>query len=1105
MHRRRWAGVVAGGILAAMLAVPSGGAVAASAPAAGVAGAIPTMPTAAHTTITLVTGDKVTLTGVDQVSVERDPARTGITFTTIRRPDGHILIIPSDAAPLLAAGQVDLRLFDVTELARQEAGESVPLLVAYQGKESDTTAKLKRAGATVTRRIPGARTLAVRGTGVKLWRQVTGTRGLATGVTGLWLDARLHVTLDVSVPQIGAPTAWAAGYDGTGVTIGIVDTGVDWSHIDLWGQVIQARTFVGGSEYGDTVGHGTHVASTMVGSGVGSGGSYKGVAPGAKLLVAKVCLAADNCPTSAILEGMEWVASAGAKVVNVSLGGSPTNGIDPMEAAVESLTTQYGTLFVIAAGNTGAEEAVGSPATAPSALAVGAVDKSNNLASFSSRGPNPDGYTIKPEITAPGVGIVAAASPSGPNASSTYVSMSGTSMATPHVTGSAALLAQQHPQWTGTQLKGALVGAALRNPAIAVAAQGAGRVDVARVIAQSVQADPPTVTFGTPDDGTALTRTITYRNLGSTPETLSLDVAAENPQRGLAPDGMFQLSATSVTVPANGSASVVLTANPALGTMDGFYSGRILAHGADDTRVTTPFGLHRVGEAHTLTLSHLDRTGAQAAYYTTLVLDTFGRVHFVATNTPGTLTVRLPKDVYLVATNIFTGAGNSETTILRVPRFSLDGDTSLVMDARLGQPVNITVPDTAARKYLTEVSGQLELTDGRVLALGSVAWTPTVYSGLVRDDPTIGAYRVKVAAHLYHPGPDGTELNAPTIYHLAWFDLGAWPVGFTRTVAAGSLATVESRYAAQVAGSTGYSTTFPQPSQTGFQVSFGYGMPMTLPFTRDEVFNADGGVKWNTEFEEYTADNRVLADLGSGLIAYSGGQHIVETWNKPVYAPQLAGPLYPANWVVRTGDVLGGWVPLWGDSSGHYGFSEAQTASASSLKLFKDGVLVGQETSIASQQPWQFAVPAGNGTYRLEVSAVRGAPATLGTRSTVAWTFASSHVDPSIWTRQPLWSVTLAPPVDATSTAPAGADLTIPLTVAAQPGASVSGLRSVTVAYSTDDGATWANATVTGSGSAYAATVHHPSAAGFVSLRVTALDWAGNSVEETLIRTYRIG
>nr|BFF18134.1 hypothetical protein GCM10025730_16550 [Promicromonospora thailandica] len=140
-----------------------------------------------------------------------------------------------------------------------------------------------------------------------------------------------------------------------------------------------------------------------------------------------------------IIAGMEWGA-ANADIVSMSLGDSSLNdGTDPMAQALNVLSEETGALFVVAAGNSYTEGSLGSPGTADAALTVGAVDDDDVRADFSSYGPRVGDHAIKPDLTAPGVGIVAARSQQSGGAGS-YVSMNGTSMATPHVAGAAAIV-----------------------------------------------------------------------------------------------------------------------------------------------------------------------------------------------------------------------------------------------------------------------------------------------------------------------------------------------------------------------------------------------------------------------------------------------------------------------------------------------------------------------------------------------------------------------------------------------------------------------------------------------------------------------------------------
>ncbi|CAM5233694.1 hypothetical protein SCYAM73S_08173 [Streptomyces cyaneofuscatus] len=260
-------------------------------------------------------------------------------------------------------------------------------------------------------------------------------------------------------------TAWAAGFDGTGTKVAVLDTGIDTGHPDLAGKVAAEQDFSGAGSPGDKFGDGTHVASTVAGSGAKSGGKYKGVAPGARLLNGKVLDDWGEGSDSGIIAGMEWAVAQGADVVNLSLGGTDLPGIDPLEETVNRLSAESDTLFVIAAGNEGlGERTVGSPGSAASALTVGAVDKSDVLADFSSRGPRVGDSGVKPDLTAPGVAITAASAAGSvlaehyPSDIPGYLTIDGTSMATPHVAGAAAILAQQHPDWSGERIKAVLTG-----------------------------------------------------------------------------------------------------------------------------------------------------------------------------------------------------------------------------------------------------------------------------------------------------------------------------------------------------------------------------------------------------------------------------------------------------------------------------------------------------------------------------------------------------------------------------------------------------------------------------------------------------------------------
>jgi subtilisin family serine protease len=538
-----------GAALAATLVVPGTGFAAAESPPPAIAVTAKAPSSGSATKVTLVTGDVVTVTTAD--------GKLAVTVT------------PPEAEPMIASGKLDQQLFNVTGLVAQGYDDarsgSIPLIVEYAGAKAKAVAPSVPRGAKVKRSLPsirGAAVTAAKAQAATFWDSVDDAKPrLSGGIERIWLDGKLHALLDKSVPQIGAPDAWQAGYDGSGVKVAILDTGVDLNHPDLAGKIVASQSFVAGESVQDGHGHGTHVASTVAGSGAASGGKYKGVAPGAELVVGKVLSDGGTGSESDIIAGMDWAAHSGAKVVSMSLGASARpRETDPLANAVDTLTAQTGVLFTIAAGNEGpGATTVGSPGIAASALTVGAVDADDAVTDFSSRGPIADGG-LKPEITAPGAGIVAARASGttmGRPVDDNYTGASGTSMATPHVAGAAAILAQQHPDWTSTRLKSQLISTAKTSADSSVYLQGAGRVDVSRAVGQTVSGSG-VVDFGLRPFGAKdpVVKQLTYTNDGDQPVTLSL---ARKVAGTAVPDGTFQLGADSVTVPAHGTADVSVT------------------------------------------------------------------------------------------------------------------------------------------------------------------------------------------------------------------------------------------------------------------------------------------------------------------------------------------------------------------------------------------------------------------------------------------------------------------------------------------------------------------------------------------------------------------
>ncbi|MFE7437704.1 S8 family serine peptidase [Streptomyces tendae] len=703
---RRGATLLSAGLVIALL--PAGPAAAQDPPPdpahSRTAGARTAGAAGAARTVTLVTGDRVTVAdlggGRKTVTVERPEGATGAVRTS--SSGGRTTVVPDEALPYLRDGSLDQRLFDVGELLEQgladsETGE-LPLIVTYgKGARAATPRGVER-----TRSLPSVRGAAVEADkGREFWREFT--RGGA-GVDGVWLDGRVTADMAESNAQIGTPDAWEAGLTGKGVTVAVLDSGVDAGHPDLAGRIARSKSFIPGEEVADRHGHGTHVTSTVGGSGAASDGKEKGVAPGATLAVGKVLDDEGFGSESEIIAGMEWAArDVDADIVSMSLGSTePSDGTDPMAEAVNTLSRETGALFVIAAGNTGAPSSIGSPGAADAALTVGAVDSADQAAWFTSAGPRYRDNALKPDLSAPGVGILAARSRLA-EGSGDYTSMDGTSMATPHIAGVAALLAEEHPDWTGARLKDALMSTSKELDA-SVYQLGAGRVSVPEAVGADVTATGSADLgfYSWPYDANEpVTRTVTYTNSSDTDVELKLSV------RG-APEGVATLADTTLTVPAHGTASTTLTGDGSKAPV-GNTSGQVVAADASGkTLAHTAFGLVKEDERYTLTVRVKDRSGAATPADLTVQQLTEGVDPFPAhVGDSGTLELRLPRGTYSLSSFLDVrgshGADSLGLGFLAAPEVVVDRDREITLDGRELREISADVRKrTETRQLLME-------------------------------------------------------------------------------------------------------------------------------------------------------------------------------------------------------------------------------------------------------------------------------------------------------------------------------------------------------------------------------------------------------------------
>ena len=281
-----------------------------------------------------------------------------------------------------------------------------------------------------------------------------------TSLNGLLLNPNVvGVEFDAEVQALGKPApsqpaqtlpwgvdridAELSTHSGLGVTVCVVDTGIDKDHPDLQANLAGGRNFVAKgvtvdpTKWDDDNGHGTHVAGTV--AALDNTIGVVGVAPSASLLAAKVLNRQGSGYLSDVIAGVDWCVQSGAKVVSMSLGSS--SDVQAFHDAVDAAYAA-GALLVAAAGNDYGG-AVSYPAAYSSVVAVSATDKSDNLAAFSNVGP-------EVELAAPGVSVLSTWKDGG------YATASGTSMSTPHVSGVAALAWEANPLFSNVEVRALL-------------------------------------------------------------------------------------------------------------------------------------------------------------------------------------------------------------------------------------------------------------------------------------------------------------------------------------------------------------------------------------------------------------------------------------------------------------------------------------------------------------------------------------------------------------------------------------------------------------------------------------------------------------------------
>lgn len=1076
-------------------------------------------------TVTLITGDVVTVT----TSAGEQPVTTASIVAAPRPGDAQVafqqahdgerlFVVPSDAATLVSRGVLDRRLFDVTGLV--EAGltgeDGTRLIVQLTGEslggqqpdESFLHGVAQEAGLDVVRSLTSIDAVSTSVTGDEGLNLVgalgagpgTATSDAASTIERVWLDAPVRSTDAESMPQIGAPQAWDAGFTGAGVTVAVLDTGIDTTHPDLEGQVVLEGNFSESPDTVDRAGHGTHVAGIVAGTGAVDP-LMRGVAYEASLINTKVLDDQGSGWESDIIAGMEWSAQEGADILNLSLG-VPfgfTDGTDPGSLAVNAVSEEYGVLVAVAAGNDGyaGPGSVTTPGAADLALTVGAVDKADVWADFSGQGPRTGDSALKPDIVAPGVDIIAARAAEGflgDPVDEHYTSMSGTSMATPHVAGAAALLAQAQPELTGQELKSVLMGSA-ESVGDTVWREGAGRVYLPTALDAQLVGEPASLSYGIfafpQDELEPDTRTLTYRNDGDADLTVALttELADEAGSDGTA---AVSLSETSLTIPAGGTGTVEVTITP--GQVDvGRWGGVVLATDDEGRQTRTTVGFENEPLKYDLTIRATDRNG-EPGQTDAAVLNVEDASIFAEIGVPvdGETTIRVEPGRYSVTGYIpewdESGEWPELTTLSGVyhPQLEIAGDTVVELDARDANPLTVQTEQAASplehtlNHERTDEAGAGRLSVGWGVGDASLYVTPTE---AVAD----GTFEHYSSHALYGPGdrPDYT-------YDLAFVEQVV-PADLAYVVEDSELAAIDATYRAESDPAIFFEGRGPLPDGWWLAVTGLY--PEEGPTHRTEYVSTEG-VQWVQSVMQDDEEGWPLTWWDTGFERYEAGEQLSTAWLSAVYSHGLVG-LHG----VRDGDLVEVALPHIADDHGHGTMVESGTTSY--LGLWADDELIAE----TDEWPGLLAEVPAEAELRLEQRTQVDHPEfPRSTELDTEWTFPSATTEdlqslPMLDIRYGVQELGLL----NESPRQVRLDAQV-LTMDTLDGpAPAPELTSFEAWWSVDDGDTWTEAEVTLEGEgAVSVAFDAPEDAEFVSLRASAAEAGGSTVTEQVIRAFRV-
>lgn len=702
-----------------------------------------------------------------------------------------------------------VRVAGIPRDARQKLILDHPVAVAWRNRLGAQQQQFRAALATASpaAAVDWTYQLAFNGAAVRIPASDLPALAAMPGVKQVWPQQRYESTMGFGRTVTGAATLWgdpAIGGEanaGAGVKVAVLDTGIyiphemfnpagysypasggPWPKEGVGNEglctpkVIAARHFfrvddpvntsVDFDSALDGHSHGTHCAGTIGGVRIspnpvnGADPDLTGIAPACWLMAYKMLYESQKGEASVYdgegLAALEAALADGADVISCSWGHAVTFNVtrEPMVVTGSNLVAA-GVVVVYANGNSRSEGASSllSPACNPDVIAAAAAGNGNGyalwrLASFSSLGPDLD-FSIKPDITSPGVNVVSSIHTGIDSLTNEYASYSGTSMACPHTAGCCALLKQVHPGWTPAQVKSALMTTAGRNtvmepdnstPAV-VNSAGAGHIKVDAAADPGITVDKPSVSFGLMRNTDSASVDITLTNLNGTDETFTIALNTSISGPGAA---ISVTPTTSILVPANGTATLTLAADATgIGASTGEQEGEVLLSGDQGHTAHIIWWLRAVpatGATPLLLIDYDQNSGSDYQSVYTTALTAAGITHDVwDVAAQG----RFPNYYELMAyravllyTGEYTGSANWNVTVAsRFLQWIYDGRSF----AALGRSLpGLIEPRPFGKVMQMRTDGSTDLYSGAIPAGSIVGQNGTPFAGLTFDLGTSG-------------------------------------------------------------------------------------------------------------------------------------------------------------------------------------------------------------------------------------------------------------------------------------------------------------------------------------------------------------------------------